>query len=459
MTQMPPESWNPDRRWADPFIATLILLLVVLVGGQTRLRRQRVPAPDRQVTLQGRLEDLALSGPKVLGALGRPALARKSLQAAAKDTHQGWDQAVLAVHAAENGEPELGQRLAQAAPGPDGDAFRVLWRRSYQGGTTLPGPQDLPRVQTALGQGYAARILAARLRALEPVQAPPTAQELEAAALHWVTPRLLLLGAVYGGGLLLALAGLGFGLYLILRPSQAQPLPTYQLSGRAVLIVLLGWFLTLMAAGPAVGIVLGLFPFLRPLALPLVYGLHASLGLAYLCRAEGIDLGTLWRRVTPGSPGRAAAGFGFFALAFAAVMVVALALAPLLRHAESPQKELLDLMVHLKGPFVVTMVFLTVAVVAPVFEELLFRGFLLPWLGQRLAPVLGNRGGWFLALVITAVTFGAMHMQPWGLPTLSTLGLVLGLAYVRTGNLGTAILVHGLWNGGVFIAMRLVSIS
>jgi membrane protease YdiL (CAAX protease family) len=461
MTHMPSEPWNPDRRWADPFIATLILLIVVLVGGQARLRSQRVHPPDLQVTLQGRLEDIALAGPKVLGALGRPALARKSIRVAAAETHPGWDQAVLAVHAAENGETELGQRLAQTAPGPVGATFLTLWRRSYQGGTAVPGPEDLRKVQTALGNGYAAQILEARLRTLAPdPQAPSKAQDLEAAALRWVTPRLLILGAVYAGGFLLALAGLGFGLYLALRPPQAQPLPTYRLSGRAVLIVLLGWFLTLMAAGPAVGIVLGLFPFLRPLALPLAYGLHASLGIAYLCKAEGIDLPTLWRRVTPGDPGRAAAaGFGFFALAFAAVMVVALALAPLLRHAESPQKELLDLMVHLKGPFVVTVVFLTVAVLAPAFEELLFRGFLLPWLGQRLGPVLGQRAGWALALVITAVTFGAMHMQPWGLPTLSTLGLVLGLAYVRTGNLGTAILVHGLWNGGVFLAMRLIATS
>jgi membrane protease YdiL (CAAX protease family) len=47
-----------------------------------------------------------------------------------------------------------------------------------------------------------------------------------------------------------------------------------------------------------------------------------------------------------------------------------------------------------------------------------------------------------------------MHMQPLGLPTLTTLGVVLGFAFLRTGNLGTSILVHGLWNGGVFLLVR-----
>ena len=57
-------------------------------------------------------------------------------------------------------------------------------------------------------------------------------------------------------------------------------------------------------------------------------------------------------------------------------------------------------------------------------------------------------------MVITGVSFGAMHLQPLGLPTLATLGIVLGFAFLRTGNLVTSILVHGLWNGGVFILMR-----
>jgi membrane protease YdiL (CAAX protease family) len=229
------------------------------------------------------------------------------------------------------------------------------------------------------------------------------------------------------------------------------------MSGRAALIVLLGWFLTHLASGPAIGFAVAVLPFLKPFALPLVYAFHAVLGVGYLCLAEGIDLRTLWARVAPGGTGRALlAGVGFFALAFAMVVAVASLLSPILHGSEAPQRDLMDLLSRLRGPLTVTLLFLTVAVLAPFFEELLFRGFMLPWLGERLEARFGKGAGWTAAVAITGLTFAAMHMQPMGLPTLGTLGVVLGLAFLRTGNLYTAILVHGLWNGGIFILLRLV---
>ena len=149
-----------------------------------------------------------------------------------------------------------------------------------------------------------------------------------------------------------------------------------------------------------------------------------------------------------------AAGLGFFALAFAAVAAVAVALGPFLHSADPPQRELLEMLARPQGLWVVVLLFLTVAVAAPIFEEVLFRGVLLPWLGARLESRLDARRGRLLAIAITGCGFAAMHLQPLGLPTLTALGLVLGFAFLRTGNLLTAILVHGLWNGGVFILMR-----
>ena len=93
-------------------------------------------------------------------------------------------------------------------------------------------------------------------------------------------------------------------------------------------------------------------------------------------------------------------------------------------------------------------IFLTVSFLAPAFEETLFRGFLLPWLSTRWGK------GW--ALAASSLLFGAIHLAPGGLPTLSTLGLVLGLAYLRTGDLRVCILVHGIWNGAVFLFTRWV---
>jgi hypothetical protein len=87
-----------------------------------------------------------------------------------------------------------------------------------------------------------------------------------------------------------------------------------------------------------------------------------------------------------------------------------------------------------------------VAGLAPLFEELLFRGFLLPLLARR------GRLAWALAL--TALLFGAIHLQPMGLPILCTLGFVLGLAMRQTASLRTPIVVHACWNGGLFLLMR-----
>ena len=442
------QPWNPDRSWADPFIACLLLVILFLAWNQV-LRRAGPRPPEDQASLEGRIQDVVLGGAKAngLASLKGFSLPGTAIAPLAAGRHSGWDQAVLAVHAAESGDLDTGARLIQAAPGANGEAFRQAWAWAYRGAGAPPAQAALQEVRKALGGGYAARILAARMLARSGGDPAP----LEAQARAWATARLAALGALGSAGLLLALAGLGYALSLALRPVPPCPLPRYGMSGRALVIVLLGWFLTLLAAGPAVATVIGVLPALKPVFLPLVYALHAFAGTAFLLRAEGVDLRTLCRRLFPGRNGAAlAAGLGFFALAFAAVVTVSLVMSPLLPGGESPQKELLEMLAHLRGAWAVTLVFLTVAVLAPAFEELLFRGFLLPWLGERL----GARHGRLLAVAISGLSFGVMHMQPLGLPILATLGIVLGFAFLRTGNLATCILVHGLWNGGVFILMR-----
>jgi membrane protease YdiL (CAAX protease family) len=452
MPQHDSQPWNPDRSWADPFIAALLLVILLLAGSQSRFRHPGPVPPEDQATLQGRIQDVVLgaSRTKALASLKGWSLPGTAVAPLAAGHRTGWDQALLAVHAAESGDLGTGAGLILAAPGPAGEAFRQAWTWCYRGTGAPPAQAEFQSVQKALGGGYAARILEARMLAKAGGDPGP----LEAQARAWATARLVGFGAMSLGGLLLAIAGLGFALFLALAPVTPPPLPHYGLSGRALLIVMLGWFLTLMAAGPAVATLIRFLPGLKPIFIPLVYGCHALLGTAYLLLAEGVNLPILWRRVAPGRPWAAlATGLGFFALAFAAVVAVSLAMSPLLPSGESPQKELLELLAHLRGAWAVTLVFLTVAVLAPCFEELMFRGFLLPWLGERL----GTHRGRLLAVAITGVSFGVMHMQPLGLPTLTTLGIVLGFAFLRTGNLATSILVHGLWNGGVFILMRALS--
>ncbi len=451
MAQNPSQPWDPDRTWADPFIAALLLAILLLVGNMHRLRPAGPgPAADR-ASVQGRIQDV-LQG----AAQGRSLAALKawSRPEAPDASLDGWDQAILAVHAAERGDLVRAGALIQAAPGSAGEAFRQAWTWAYRGSGAPPGPAALLEVRKALAGGYAAQILEARMLA----RAGGDPKPLEARARAWAMTRLAILAALGLGAVLLALAGLAFALYLGQVPVRETRWPHYGLSGRGVLIVMLGWFLTLIAASSMGAALIRLLPALRAVSIPLVYAVHALAGITYLLAAEGIGLATLRRRVAPGRYGPAlAAGLGYFALAFAAVVVVALLLGPLLPGGRSPQKELLELLAHLHGAWTVLLLFLTVAVLAPIFEELMFRGFLLPWMGERLEARVGASRGRWLAIAFSGLAFGAMHMQPMGLPTLATLGIVLGFAFLRTGNLVTCILVHGLWNGGVFILMRAFS--
>jgi membrane protease YdiL (CAAX protease family) len=54
-----------------------------------------------------------------------------------------------------------------------------------------------------------------------------------------------------------------------------------------------------------------------------------------------------------------------------------------------------------------------VVIVAPVFEELIFRGILLSWLSNsgRLNAKFGAQFGRCMAVVIAGVSFGVAHMQ------------------------------------------------
>jgi membrane protease YdiL (CAAX protease family) len=88
-------------------------------------------------------------------------------------------------------------------------------------------------------------------------------------------------------------------------------------------------------------------------------------------------------------------------------------------------------------PFIV----LGVAVLAPVTEELLFRGALLRSLLRRMTP---DR-----AVFVTAVVFGLVHAlgDPSvgtliALPVIMLLGVVSGYQAVRTGNLSRSVMLH-----------------
>lgn len=96
----------------------------------------------------------------------------------------------------------------------------------------------------------------------------------------------------------------------------------------------------------------------------------------------------------------------------------------------------------LGGGYLALTVLVTV-VLAPVFEELFFRGLFYPTLRRRV-------GVWG-AIVLNGVIFGALHMQPVFMLSLVLVGMVLAFLYEKTESLVAPMLAHSLYNLAVVL--------
>ena len=109
---------------------------------------------------------------------------------------------------------------------------------------------------------------------------------------------------------------------------------------------------------------------------------------------------------------------------------------------------ILPLALQGREPLAIAIFFLTASVAAPVFEEIIFRGFLLPSL-TRYFPLWG-------AIAFSSLLFSVAHLNLSEVLPLMTLGMVLGFVYTRSGNLLAPILLHSLWNGSTLFTLFLL---
>jgi len=134
---------------------------------------------------------------------------------------------------------------------------------------------------------------------------------------------------------------------------------------------------------------------------------------------------------------------GYFA-AIPPVLLLSLLSQYLLR-GQGGGNPLLPILVASHSPVAQAILWCTVGIAAPFFEELLFRGFLLPSLASAL-PL-----PWAIAL--SSCGFALMHFNLSDLLPLTALGVFLGYIYWRSRNLLAPILLHSLWNSGSFLAL------
>ncbi len=89
------------------------------------------------------------------------------------------------------------------------------------------------------------------------------------------------------------------------------------------------------------------------------------------------------------------------------------------------------------------LMFLVVVGVAPLSEELLFRGLIFTTLNAHYHTR--------IAYGLSALIFALFHFQPLAFPPLLALGVLLARAYRRTGSIWTAVAFHALINGFTFL--------
>ncbi|MEN8118400.1 MAG: type II CAAX endopeptidase family protein [Bacteroidota bacterium] len=89
--------------------------------------------------------------------------------------------------------------------------------------------------------------------------------------------------------------------------------------------------------------------------------------------------------------------------------------------------------------------FIKVAVIAPIIEELIFRGLILQGFRK-------NYNG-FVAVFISALLFALFHLNPWQFPATFILGLLLGWIMLCTNNIFLAIIGHSVNNAMVLLTV------
>nr|WP_029681615.1 type II CAAX endopeptidase family protein [Picosynechococcus sp. NKBG15041c] len=137
-------------------------------------------------------------------------------------------------------------------------------------------------------------------------------------------------------------------------------------------------------------------------------------------------------------------GFGGYMVALPLVLLVSL-LNQLIWQGQGGSNPLLFLALKAQDQVALTIFFLTASVMAPLFEEIMFRGFLLPSL-TRYMPVWGS-------IILSAFLFAIAHMSLSEVLPLMTLGIILGFVYVKSRNLLAPMLLHSLWNSGTLLSL------
>ncbi|QYY37360.1 CPBP family intramembrane glutamic endopeptidase [Ruficoccus sp. ZRK36] len=106
--------------------------------------------------------------------------------------------------------------------------------------------------------------------------------------------------------------------------------------------------------------------------------------------------------------------------------------------AQIPYQALVEQLGKLDGPVEWLLVVLMAGIIAPVVEELIFRGALYRFLKGRLHPL--------VALTLSSLVFALMHFNLLQFVPLFLLAMLLGRSYERSGSILVPIALHACFN-------------
>ncbi len=137
-------------------------------------------------------------------------------------------------------------------------------------------------------------------------------------------------------------------------------------------------------------------------------------------------------------------GLGGYLAAFPLVIVVSL-INQQIWQGRGGSNPILPIALEGKDGLAIAIFFVTAAIAAPFFEEIFFRGFLLPSLTRYFST--------WQAILLSSFLFAVVHLSLSEVIPLMTLGIVLGFVYTRTQNLLASMLLHSLWNSGTLLSL------
>jgi len=109
---------------------------------------------------------------------------------------------------------------------------------------------------------------------------------------------------------------------------------------------------------------------------------------------------------------------------------------------------LLEIVLNNNNYFAFFILFITTTILAPLFEEIIFRGVLLPILSRDFGRIIG--------IVLSSFVFALAHLSFSEFPPLFILGIGLACTRLISGRLISSVVMHSFWNGLTFLNLFLL---